>query len=91
MCVCLYIYNIIYIYISSIYVSTYPPEIKRGWLENTLFTGDFPIEALISSGCPIATFDYRRVSIYIHDYLCIYVSMYLCMKENQVHLGLKYI
>jgi len=30
-------------------------------IENTLFIGYFPIETPISSGCPIATFDYRRV------------------------------
>ena len=30
-------------------------------MENTLFIGDFPIETPISSGFPIATFDYRRV------------------------------
>jgi hypothetical protein len=30
-------------------------------MENTLFIGDFPIETLISSGFPIATFDYRRI------------------------------
>ena len=31
--------------------------IKHGVLENTLFAGDLPIETLISSGFPIATFD----------------------------------
>ena len=31
-------------------------------MESTLFIGDFPIETTISSGFPIATFDYRRVS-----------------------------
>ena len=41
--------------------SCYPPGIKYGWLENTLLIGDFPIETPISSGFPIATFDYRRV------------------------------
>ena len=29
--------------------------------EDTLFTGGFPIETTISSGVPIATFDYQRV------------------------------
>ena len=30
-------------------------------MENTLFIGDFPIDTLILSGCPVATFDCRRV------------------------------
>jgi len=41
----------------------YPPVIKHGLLENTLFVGDFPIEPPIFSGFPIATFDYRRVCL----------------------------
>ena len=36
--------------------------VKHGWLENTLFTGGFPIETPISNGFPIATCDYRRVN-----------------------------
>ena len=31
-------------------------------MELTLFKGDFPIETPISSGFPIARFDYRRVT-----------------------------
>jgi hypothetical protein len=31
-------------------------------MENALFIGEFPIETPISSGFPLATFDYRRVS-----------------------------
>ena len=31
-------------------------------MENTLFTGDVPAETRVSSGFPIATFDFRRVS-----------------------------
>ena len=31
-------------------------------MEKTLFIGDVPIETPISSGFPIATFDYRRVT-----------------------------
>ena len=33
--------------------------------ENTLFTGDFPIETPISSGFPGAMFDYRMVAVTI--------------------------
>ena len=36
-------------------------------MENTLFTGGFPIETPISSGLTIATFDYRRVFPYCSD------------------------
>ena len=36
--------------------------IKHGLLEDTLFVGDFPIETCISSGFPIATVDYQRVT-----------------------------
>ena len=32
-------------------------------MENTLLIGGFPIETPISSGFPIATFDYRKVLI----------------------------
>ena len=35
--------------------------IKHGLLENTIFIVDFPIETPISSGFPIAIFDYRKV------------------------------
>ena len=44
-----------------------PPLLKHVWLEkiheNTPFIGDVPMETPISSGCPIATFDYRRVRV----------------------------
>ena len=38
---------------------TYPPVVKHGWLEDTLFTGDSPIETTIHRGFKIATFEYR--------------------------------
>ena len=39
----------------------YPPVIKYGNGKCTMTKGDFPIETPMSSGFPIATFDYRSV------------------------------
>ena len=40
---------------------SYPLVIKHGWLENTLFLGDFPMNTSIYRGFSIAMFDYQRV------------------------------
>ena len=43
----------------------YPLGIKHGVMGNTLFIGDFRIKTPISSGFPIATFDYLRVDLLV--------------------------
>ena len=45
--------------------------IQHGWLENTLFIGDLPIETSISnsSGFSMAMFDYQRVQFLFSDWL----------------------